>query len=69
MLCYYVFSWQYWTEAKDIGFGVYRRTAGARQHKGDMEEIVKSERVNSHIVPEDGRITCDHTGTCKLQSY
>ena len=57
--------WQFWTEGQDIGFGIFRRTADGRQKKGEMEEIVKSERVNSHIIPEDGTMTCDTPGTCK----
>ena len=57
--------WQFWTEGQDIGFGVFRRTSASRQKKGEMEELLKSERVNCHIIPEDGTMTCDAAGTCE----
>ena len=57
--------WQFWTEGQDIGFGVFRRTSDSRQKKGEMEELLKSERVNCHIIPEDGTMTCDAAGTCE----
>ena len=56
---------QFWTEGQDIGFGVFRRTADGRQKKGEMDEILKSERVNSHMIPEDGNRVCDEPGTCE----
>ena len=49
----------------DIGFGVYRRTADERQKASEMEEVMANERVNCHIIPEDGSVTCDKLGTCK----
>ncbi len=58
--------WQFMSEGNDIGFGVFRRTADERQKAGEMVEVVTSERVNSHMVPEDGSIVCDTPGTCKL---
>ncbi len=54
------------SEGNDIGFGVFRRTSDERQKAGEMVEVVTSERVNSHMVPEDGSIVCDTPGTCKL---
>lgn len=27
--------------------------------------VVPLQRVNSHIVPEDGTLICEETGTCK----
>ncbi len=54
------------SEGNDIGFGVFRRTADERQKAGEMVEVVTSERVNSHMVPEDGSIVCDTPGTCKI---
>ena len=59
-------SWQFSTDA-DVGFGVYLRTADVKQKAKDMEEIVSSSRVNSHMVVEDGRLTCQKTGTCKSE--
>ena len=63
--CFVFYRWQFWTEGMDIGFGVFLRTADKKQKKDEMEEVVISSRVNSHIIPEDGSLTCEKTGTCK----
>ncbi|XP_046560248.1 SEC14-like protein 2 [Haliotis rubra] len=55
--------WQFKTDGFDIGFGVYRRTKDGRQKAGDMEAVMATTRVNSHLVPEDGSLTCRETGT------
>ena len=31
-----------------------------------MKEMLKTERANSQLVPEDGILECEETGTCKL---
>uniref|UniRef100_A0A0B6Z7E2 CRAL-TRIO domain-containing protein n=1 Tax=Arion vulgaris TaxID=1028688 RepID=A0A0B6Z7E2_9EUPU len=54
--------WQFKTDGFDIGFGVYLRTTDHRQKAVDMEPILPSQRVNSHMVPEDGSVTCRRTG-------
>nr|XP_022342462.1 SEC14-like protein 2 isoform X1 [Crassostrea virginica] len=54
--------WQFSSEGYDIGFGVYRRTSEERQKASQMEEVMKTQRVNSHLVPEDGSITCTDVG-------
>lgn len=59
--------WQFSTQGYDIGFGVYRRTTGERQKASKMEEVVPTHRVNSHLVPEDGSITCTEAGTYVLR--
>ena len=58
--------WQFSSEGYDIGFGVYRRTSEERQKASQMEEVMKTQRVNSHLVPEDGSITCTDVGLCKF---
>ena len=58
-------SWNFTTDGMDIGFGIFRRTCDARQKAADMEEMLRSERVNSHMVPESGSITCSKPGTCR----
>ncbi|XP_071115999.1 SEC14-like protein 3 [Haliotis cracherodii] len=55
--------WQFKTDGFDIGFGVYRRTKDGRQKAGEMEAVMATTRVNSHLVPEDGSLTCKETGT------
>ncbi|KAG8596614.1 hypothetical protein GDO81_001989 [Engystomops pustulosus] len=63
-----VLRWQFQSDGGDIGFGVYRKTkAGERQKAGDMIEVVQSERYNSHMVPEDGTLTCADPGTYVLR--
>ena len=54
------------TEDNDIGFGVFKRTTDERQKKGDMIEVVKSERVDSHLIPEEGSVMIDEPGQCRL---
>ncbi|XP_061163292.1 SEC14-like protein 2 isoform X2 [Saccostrea echinata] len=54
--------WQFSTQGFDIGFGVYRRTKDERQKANEMEEVLPSQRVNSHLVPEDGSVTCTDVG-------
>ncbi len=58
-------SWQFWTDAKDIGFGIFRRTSEEKQKAGDMDVVVASERVNSHLVPEEGSVEVHIPGTCQ----
>ena len=50
------------TEGKDIGFVVSRQTT----NDGVEEELIPMERLNSHMVPEDGSILCSKPGTCKF---
>nr|UXK97413.1 retinal-binding protein [Babylonia areolata] len=52
-----VLRWEFKTDDFDIGFGVHVLRNGKR------ETVVATERVNSHIVPEDGSITCQHPAT------
>ncbi|ESO91668.1 hypothetical protein LOTGIDRAFT_163396 [Lottia gigantea] len=58
-----VIRYQFKTDGFDLGFGIYRRTRNKRQSAGDMAAVMASERVNSHLVPEDGSFTCKETGT------
>ncbi|XP_077153268.1 SEC14-like protein 2 [Ranitomeya variabilis] len=63
-----VLRWQFQSDGGDIGFGVFRKTkAGERQKAGEMLEVVASERYNSHMVPEDGTLTCSEPGTYVLR--
>ncbi|KAK7506001.1 hypothetical protein BaRGS_00002723 [Batillaria attramentaria] len=55
--------WQFKTDGFDIGFGVYRKTGEGRQKAGEMEAVLPSDRVNSHLVPEDGSVTCSEPGS------
>lgn len=57
--------WQFRSEGADIGFGVYLKTKiGERQRAGEMTEVHPNQRYNSHMVPEDGSLTCPTPGIC-----
>ncbi len=59
------FRWQFQTNENDIGFGIYRKTGKGRQKAGEMETVVESDRVNSHMVPEYGSFTVEEPGSCE----
>lgn len=55
--------WEFQTEGYDIGFGIYKRTMNCHQKASEMKEMLKTERANSQLVPEDGILECEETGT------
>ncbi|XP_059149156.1 SEC14-like protein 2 [Physella acuta] len=55
--------WQFKTDGFDIGFGIYLRTEDKRQKACDMDHVLPSQRVNSHMIPEDGMLQCRVAGT------
>ncbi len=59
LLC---FRWEFKTDGYDVGFGVKLMKA-----QGKPEVLLPIERVNSHMVPEDGTFTCPQVGTCTFQ--
>ncbi|NWW50328.1 S14L2 protein, partial [Pedionomus torquatus] len=63
-----VLRWQFRSEGADIGFGVYLKTkVGERQRAGEMTEVYPNQRYNSHLVPEDGSLTCSTPGIYVLR--
>lgn len=62
------FRWQFTTDDYDIGFGVFKKNTGVRLKSGEMEEVLVSQRVNSHFIPEDGSLCCREKGICKYQT-
>ena len=60
------FRWEFLSEDYDVGFGIYRRTIDSRQKASEMIEVLKTERANSQLVPEDGLLECEEVGTCKF---
>ena len=62
-----LYRWQFQTEGNDIAFGLFRRTRDSRQKAGEMEEIIPSERVNSHMIPEEGSFDCSEPGVCRCK--
>ncbi|XP_016366116.1 SEC14-like protein 2 isoform X2 [Sinocyclocheilus rhinocerous] len=58
-----VLRWQFASEGSDIGFGLFLKTKGNETKKAEaMQEILPTERYNSHLVPEDGSYTCEESG-------
>uniref|UniRef100_A0A8C0F1Z8 SEC14-like protein 2 n=1 Tax=Bubo bubo TaxID=30461 RepID=A0A8C0F1Z8_BUBBB len=63
-----VLRWQFRSEGADVGFGVYLKTKiGERQRAGEMTEVYPNQRYNSHMVPEDGSLTCSTPGIYVLR--
>ncbi|XP_053135459.1 SEC14-like protein 2 [Hemicordylus capensis] len=63
-----VLSWQFMSEGGDVGFGVFLKTkVGGRQHAGEMTEVCPNQRYNTHMVPEDGSLTCADAGIYVLR--
>jgi len=62
-------KWEFKTEDNDIGFSIYRqRTIEELEgpNSGDDEEIiVPPQRVNCHLVPEDGFVIVNKVGKCE----
>ena len=58
------------TEKYDIEFGVFLMPSSFTVKEDlpleDMQPLCPLQRVNSHLVPQDGAVQCPHTGTCKL---
>ncbi len=60
MCLFCICRWEFKTDGYDIGFGILYENK-----MGPNEEVVPVERVNSHMVPEDGTYVCKKKGTCK----
>lgn len=63
---FHLVRWQFASEGADIGFGVFLKAKkGEWKKAAQMQEVVLSQRYNSHLVPEDGSLTCEVPGVCK----
>ncbi|KAH9383778.1 hypothetical protein HPB48_025548 [Haemaphysalis longicornis] len=65
-----ILRWEFQTENYDIGFGVFFMpdSNGAVDGGGDgMQELVAMQRVNCHLVPEDGMLVCNTPGKYVLK--
>lgn len=56
-------EWEFETESKDIGFGLYFQDIDTIQ--GKPKELIPKQRVEAHIACETGMYQCDAPGTCK----
>uniref|UniRef100_A0A8C6M5P1 SEC14-like lipid binding 8 n=1 Tax=Nothobranchius furzeri TaxID=105023 RepID=A0A8C6M5P1_NOTFU len=63
-----VLRWQFASEGADIGFGVFLKAKkGEWKKASEMQEVILSQRFNSHLVPEDGSLTCERPGVYVLR--
>ncbi|ELU07678.1 hypothetical protein CAPTEDRAFT_168514 [Capitella teleta] len=59
-----ILKWNFATDGMDITFGIRHNPISNKTNDMDkMETLVRPERINSHIVPEYGSITCDKSGS------
>ena len=54
--------YEFLTDGNDIRFGITDETGSS------TVDIVPFSRVDSHVVPEDGTVTCERAGTCECIS-
>ena len=50
--------WRFLTEGGDIAFRIYRKRAE------EKTDVLPKERVESHLIMEEGDLFCDQPGTC-----
>ncbi|XP_049520711.1 SEC14-like protein 2 [Dermacentor silvarum] len=69
-----ILRWEFQTENYDIGFGVFfvpdsngTVNGDGGGGSGDMQELVAMQRVNCHLVPEDGMLVCNAPGKYVLK--
>jgi hypothetical protein len=55
--------WEFMTEEGDIGFRLYY----VKSRGGKKFDVVNMERVESHLVMEEGEIVCTRPVLCKFQ--
>ncbi len=51
-VCFMCHRWEFKTDGYDIGFAVFYEGVDGRV------PVLKMEKVNSHLLPEDGAYTC-----------
>ena len=51
--------WEFMTEGGDIKFRVYRKNSKV------INDVVPISQVESHLITEEGEITCDEPGQCE----
>lgn len=56
--------WEFMTEGGDIGFRVYYKDP-----EEGVVDLVPLDRIESHLVIEEGEIICNKTGKCNTFFY
>ncbi|GFQ70593.1 SEC14-like protein 4 [Trichonephila clavata] len=59
-------EWEFETENKDIGFGLYFQSEDSLQNK--LKELIPKQRVEAHMACETGMYQCEIPGTCKFKN-
>jgi isopentenyl diphosphate isomerase/L-lactate dehydrogenase-like FMN-dependent dehydrogenase len=54
-----ILRWEFMTEGGDIGFKIYYKSA----EEGTVD-LVSLSRIESHLVMEEGELTCTNPGKC-----
>lgn len=66
---FFISRWEFTTEKYDIRFGVFLAPDSAQSpDEMDLDEMksqIPMDKVNSHLVIQDGVIQCADPGTCK----
>ena len=57
-----ILQWEFTSEGYDIGFGVFL-VAESKKTGEPVNELVALDKRSSHLVPEDGGLTCEKIGT------
>eukprot|EP00054_Salpingoeca_dolichothecata_P017477 m.104852 g.104852 ORF g.104852 m.104852 type:complete len:402 (-) comp22464_c0_seq3:86-1291(-) len=61
--------WEFMTKSYDIAYGLFWKPLDVegKIHKGEMEEILNSQRVDSNLTPESGLHECTKSGKYVLR--
>jgi hypothetical protein len=57
----FFYRWEFMSEDSDIGFSVYYL-----ERNGDRVDIITNERVQSHLMMEEGDVVCVRPVLCRL---
>ena len=63
--CLKLIRWKFMTEGGEIAYRVFRKTASL----SEIEELIPSNKVESHLMFEENEIICDSPGKCLLFCY
>ena len=63
--CLKLIRWKFMTEGGEIAYRVFRKTASL----SEIEELIPSNKVESHLMFEENEIICDSPGKCVLFCY
>ena len=59
--------WEFISTGGDIGFRVYYHRDGHQEN--DILDLVSSDRIQAHLITEEGQIICDTAGKCTTHFF